>query len=836
MALRTRTTLAAAGAVLSAAGLLGAGWLAAPARAAATTTITVDFTSPIAASPAKNFGVTFSTFGVDGGPTATHPADIAALTDLAPGAIRVHLKPDANGNIVTGAADGDTSISGDAWLDTIEQIGAEPIVIVNLDQADALAVLNYLNSTGHTVRRYILGNEFDPNSKSDVSAADYVTRFKQIAAAMRAVTPGLEIGGPAPAYFDDGRLHDIVTGIVTNATGTQRASFIDYHAYGSGAGVNATIAQSTQYAAQIAQLRTWINDPSVGIQVGEFNMNWGDESQNNTHFASVWVANALGTIISSGARGLIYSDKNNAMGLIGPNGTPKASYIGMSMFTGQPGGPRHFGSQVVRSSTSDAAVFAYASRDEDNIVVVNTGGATTAQLALTGVTTGSADVWQSAGDIAAVHPAVKTGTIAISSGTATTTLPAMSITTFVVSGTGTGGGSGPVTLPGFSDAKWHKQGTATTTATTATLTAAAQTFSAGSVYYADPVASNGLGAAFDATIGGGTGGDGMTLALLDPASTGRVGGIGAGLGYSGLTGVAVTLDTFDNATNSAGNLVGIATGATGSTFTYLASTTSVPALRSTHHYEVDVANGAMTVRIDGVVRLTSAVALTGQVIVAFTAGTGGSADTHQVGNVLVTSGTPVPGFADPGWSLYGTAVKDATSATLTAAGQQFAAGSIVYGTAKPSEGLVAGFDAYLGGGTGGDGMTVVLLDPASTARVGAAGGGLGYGGLTGVAITFDTHQNGSDPAGNFVGVATAGAGAGDAISYAATATAIANLRAATHRFVVRVKGGHVLVTMDGAPILDATVILPGSVLIGFTGGAGGDTDTHRISGLVLKAG
>jgi hypothetical protein len=819
-----RATALTLGIAVSAAGLFS---VPTAVQAAATTTIAVDFTTPIANSPAANFGLTFSTFGasVDGGPTATSPADIAALKALAPGTIRVHLKPDANGNIVTGADNGDTSVSGDAWVDTMEQIGAEPTVIVNLDQADALAVLNYLNANGHAVKRYILGNEFDANSKSNVSAAEYATKFRQIAAAMRAITPGLEIGGPAPASFATDTLQTVIDGIVTNATGTQRASFIDYHAYGSGAGVNATIADSTRYAQQLQQLRTMIGDASVGIQVGEFNMNWGDESQNNTHFASVWVANAFGTIISQNARGLVYADKNNAMGLVGPNGTPKASYIGMEMFTGQPGGIRHFGTQVVQSSSSDAAVYVYASRDADNIVVVNTGAATTAQLALTGVTTGTADVWQSAGDIATIHTPVNIGTVTIAGGAATASLPGMSITTFVVNS------SAPATLPGFADSRWHKQGTATTTATTATLTTAAQTFSAGSVYYADPVPANGLSASFDATIGGGSGGDGMTFALLDPASAGRLGGIGGGLGYSGLTGVAVTADTFDNATNTAGDRMGIATGATGSTFDYLVSTTAVPALRATHHYDVDVIGGELAVRVDGLEKLRHAVTLPDQVVVAFTAGTGGSADTHQVGNVLVTTGTPLPGFAT-GWQLYGTATTDGASATLTAAGQQFAAGSIVYGTAKAADGIVASFDAYIGGGTGGDGMAMVLLDPASTARIGAAGGGLGYGGLTGVAVTLDTHQNGADPSGNFVGIATAGAG--DVITYAATATGIANLRTSTHHFLVRVAAGHVLVSMDGTAILDAALTLPSSVLIGFTGGAGGDTDTHRVSNVVIK--
>jgi hypothetical protein len=40
--------------------------------------------------------------------------------------------------------------------------------------------------------------------------------------------------------------------------------------------------------------------------------------------------------------------------------------------------------------------------------------------------------------------------------------------------------------------------------------------------------------------------------------------------------------------------------------------------------------------------------------------------------------------------------------------------------------------------------------------------------------------------------------------------------------------------MDGTAILDAALTLPSSVLIGFTGGAGGDTDTHRVSNVVIK--
>jgi Glycosyl hydrolases family 39 len=609
------------------ASVLAAVGLAVPAHAAPTTTITVDFTAPVAASPPENFGLTFSTFGVDGGPTANNAADIAALQALDPGAIRVHLKPLTDGRIVTGAADGDQTISGDRWIDVIEEIGAEPVVIVNVNAAEAVAVLNYLNANGHQVKKFIVGNEMDSNSGADMTAAEYTAAFRQIARAMRQVTPDLKIGGPAPAHFATDVLQTFVAGAVTNAPAAEKASFVDYHAYGAGAGANATIAQSTQYTAQLQQLRTMVGDASVGLQVGEYNMNWGDESQNNTHFASVWVANALGRIISEGATALLYADKNNAMGLIGPNGAPKASYLGMAMFTGQPGGLRHFGTQVVRSTSSDAAVHVYASTNEKNVVVVNTGTDTTATLNLTGVTTGTADLWQSAGAIAQLHPPVKTGTAAIAGGTLTAALPGMSITTFVVNGATSGGTS---TLPAFDNAGWQRAGTGATTATTATLTTVAQQFSAGSVYHAAAVPSAALDATFDATIGGGTGGDGMTFALLDPASTARVGGTGGGLGYSGLTGVAVTLDTFNNATNAAQSLIGVATAASGTTFTYAGSTTAVPALRATHRYQVKREGGNLVVSVDGTVVLRAAVTLPANVVVAFTAGTGNATDLHQV--------------------------------------------------------------------------------------------------------------------------------------------------------------------------------------------------------------
>ncbi|NUU24407.1 MAG: hypothetical protein HOV68_23325, partial [Streptomycetaceae bacterium] len=406
------------------------------ASAAPDTVVSVDFGKVIAQSPPENFGVTFSTFAVDGGPVAKSPDDIAALRGLGVGGVRVHLKPDGRGGVVSGAGGGDTSVTGDEWVSAIERIGAEPTVIVNTDPGDALAVLNYLNQHGHHVNRFIIGNEMDANSKSNLPADQYTSAFRQIAARMRQVTPDLEIGGPAPAYFAEDLLRTFIDGAVRDASPQERASFIDFHAYGAGNGENATVASSTRYIGQLDKLRAMLGDAGkdVGLQLGEFNMNWGDESQNNTHFASVWVANALGSIVTRGATAFVYADKNNAMGVIGPHGTPKASYVGMEMFTGNPQGLRHFGRDVVQASSNNPNVQAYASNNEANIVLVNTGEAGQTRIDLAGAVRGSVDIWQSQGALAAVNRPVRTGTADISDGHVTVSLPPLSITTVVVNG------------------------------------------------------------------------------------------------------------------------------------------------------------------------------------------------------------------------------------------------------------------------------------------------------------------------------------------------------------------------------------------------------------------
>ena len=204
----------------------------------------------------------------------------------------------------------------------------------------------------------------------------------------------------------------------------ERASFIDFHAYGAGRGERARISSSWQYADQLDRLRDMIADPGVAMQVGEFNLNWADDPRDNTQFQTVWVASALGSILSRGAAAFQYGDKTQASGLVS-DGVPKASYWGMAAFTG--GGQfRSFGTTMVGSTSSNATVRVFASTGEKNIVIINTGGSRSATVALNDFAGGTATVWQSeAGQFHAAEPSEVGSTLGLQ-------LPEMSITTVVL--------------------------------------------------------------------------------------------------------------------------------------------------------------------------------------------------------------------------------------------------------------------------------------------------------------------------------------------------------------------------------------------------------------------
>ena len=142
--------------------------------------------------------------------------------------------------------------------------------------------------------------------------------------------------------------------------------------------------------------------------------------------------------------------------------------------------------------------------------------------------------------------------------------------------------------------------------------------------------------------------------------------------------------------------------------------------------------------------------------------------------------------------------------------------------------LAVSFDITIDQGSGADGATLILANPAAGAAptsVGGSSGALGAAAIPGVAVVFDTFKGTGDVSANYVGVATTGNG----LTYAQTSTAIGALRNATHHVDVTVTPNRVAVAIDRTPTLDAAVTVPASPLVGFTASTGGLTDRHMIT-------
>jgi hypothetical protein len=185
------------------------------------------------------------------------------------------------------------------------------------------------------------------------------------------------------------------------------------------------------------------------------------------------------------------------------------------------------------------------------------------------------------------------------------------------------------------------------------------------------------------------------------------------------------------------------------------------------------------------------------------------------------------------WQINGSATVTSTGFQLTDTGAN-EAGTVFYTQAVPSASLTATFDTSIGGGTGGaDGLALILADPSSGATptsVGVFGGGLGFSGIPGIAVAFDTFNNGANPSSNFIGISNGPlTGISNELKWLASTSSIPDLHAGSHHIVVTVTSGTLAVSIDGAAALSQSVTLPSNVLVGFSGGTGGYTDTHAVN-------
>ncbi|WP_329426210.1 hypothetical protein OG339_39025 [Streptosporangium sp. NBC_01495] len=445
--------------------------LSSPPAGAAAANVTVDFATVERPVSPHAFGLDITGYGY--GHYITNDPREQAMVQGRFGMMRMGLQyatpGDPTSAIVANGAGADTTVTGDQWVSAIKARGAEPMVIVPESAVDAANIVRHFNtgSTQNRVARWIIGNE-----PADFAA--YSVKFNAAYDAMKAVDPTIKIGGPAAAWPDMGAIRTFLK------TSGSRTDFVDFHKYGEGREVgkpggklvcdSQLLAETTQWGSDVNQVRSIIKEEvparadKIDIQVGEINSSWsvdnnppelahcgniGTEPFQYRNAAIWWSASVWGHLLKAGAKGFLYGDKNGALGLLydqpnderplyARNGAGLNErmpiYQGVGFFTGQQDTAlARFGSSLVRAQTTLPDVEVYASANPKVVVLVNKGS--TPAAAVVGVGTGvtRAAAIQKSGNTASYELPASLGTLPVSQGTVTVTLPGPSVTQLAIS-------------------------------------------------------------------------------------------------------------------------------------------------------------------------------------------------------------------------------------------------------------------------------------------------------------------------------------------------------------------------------------------------------------------
>jgi hypothetical protein len=390
------------------------------------------------------------------------------LKALGLGYMRMHLvystSGDPNSKIVCGGTGCDTGPAADDWITAVKATGAVPVVIVNADNptdaANMVRAFNVDPSNGRPdpslstyVPRWIIGNE--PNMYG-LTASSYSAEFNTDADAMKAVDPGIKLGGPATAWLDESYLQTFLS------LSGSRVDFIDFHGYPtqpcSACGPSpaptlfawaASIGSAVARVHQILQSTMPARAAQIDVEVGEWSLSTGNGIGTRTNLNVVWGADVIGQIIRNGGLSLFYGTKGNMLEwqsgdeidgdrnrkIFQKLDETLAPYHSYGMFTGEGLFP-HFGSKLARSSTQVSNVDVFASDGgQRNIVVVNKDPTQkrTLTFRLSDRGSGTITLWQKSQGIQFLAPPKRIGTFSYTDGAFSVTVPALSVTTFVQS-------------------------------------------------------------------------------------------------------------------------------------------------------------------------------------------------------------------------------------------------------------------------------------------------------------------------------------------------------------------------------------------------------------------
>ena len=151
----------------------------------------------------------------------------------------------------------------------------------------------------------------------------------------------------------------------------------------------------------------------------------------------------------------------------------------------------------------------------------------------------------------------------------------------------------------------------------------------------------------------------------------------------------------------------------------------------------------------------------------------------------------------------------------------------------PSDAWRVTFDFWTGGGTGADGLGLVIIDPDEKELLGSAGGGLGVMGLNGYSVEFDTWRNGNlgDPNENHVGFI-----ANSSMTHLALNAEIPELEnTGWFEADIVAADGEITVYLDGEEVLRADLPsdLPQDIMLGLAAATGAATNYHIVDDVTI---
>jgi hypothetical protein len=242
----------------------------------------------------------------------------------------------------------------------------------------------------------------------------------------------------------------------------------------------------------------------------------------------------------------------------------------------------------------------------------------------------------------------------------------------------------------------------------------------------------------------------------------------------------------------------------------------------------------LTVTVDGNLVLDGPrpQALPDLVKVGFTAATGLATDRHVVSNIDLGAPPPPPSLSFATAGVAHQLEAPESGVELTQADHDLVGAAWLDGDVSTAA-LDLSFDLSASGGSGGDGVALVLADAALPPVVGGGGSGLGASWLPASVIGFDTYQNDGDPASGFV-FSTDFHLQPDL--QRTTVSGQVSLHGSTRHVQVHVDGTRLTVTVDGNLVLDGPrpQALPDLVKVGFTAATGLATDRHVVSSVTVN--